>query len=224
MGKIKYDMQELKLVKIIAIVMTVISITDIIIVTFFPEILDMCHEVLMAVISLGAMFFPISTVAMWLYELEIYCYLYRLKKHGYSVVERKKDYGQRLENVPRNASVKLEERNKGSLILSYIAFVGMSVPILFGMYLVKRYNIILGDMVFFLCVLLILCGMWLIFALQMRKQSNNKVYRDDVETDESKKVRMEFVRGIVSIAVYFVAMSYIFLMMKTMLDYVMQSG
>ncbi len=133
-------------------------------------------------------------------------YLKRLKTYGYEVPVDKRKYERLLENLPRNREDSdLEaDASKGAkhskflmCLCTFLSFlmVGLSLHYLHTWYF-------MGDDTMFLFVVLLLTdSLWVFLALLFGKQMNTQKYKNDVEIDANRKVRMNICGGLVLVVV-----------------------
>lgn len=179
--------------------------------------------------ALGFLFFAIAPgglvcAAIWLYYAGGKMYFKRLKRYGYSIPESAKEYGYRLENVPREG--KITEKSvfsKVNVIGSYVSFgLSMAAIILDVAYFIRWKNI--GENAYALTVVFIIPAViWLCYALALLRQSNKEKYRDDVEIDPSRKRRESPETIFVTVIILIFASWFAFTIQETMTKYIFES-
>lgn len=148
-------------------------------------------------------------------------YFNRLKAYGYEVPYNRKDYDDKLENLPRVKEIEGKSLfSKHSIWSMYISIVAFCLFItLDALYFIK-WNFV-GDDV---SVLTVLCGIfflgWLIMALFFKKQSDPIKYRDDVEIDYNRKPRWGLGKAVVNMVVLGVISAIVISMAHSMTDYI----
>lgn len=133
-------------------------------------------------------------------------YFKRLEKYGYQVPEKKKTYEYVLERLPR--STVSEERevvqpicSKTSKSLMYICILVCLAMFGWNFYYLYKWFFMGDDTLFMFGLLLIGDAFWLIPILMFRGEMNTQKFKDDVEIDATRKVRMNMLSGIVVIAI-----------------------
>ncbi len=181
--QIKYDMNSMKILKVTAIVATILFAVAIVLMNI--EIGGTELFMLFALYIGGGL-----AVTCYLSLGAGHLYMNRLKKYGYAIPDNKSNYDGKIENLPRINSTKetsiFSAHSKWSAIACiciFIAFLALDVQYYF------RWKFMKDDCksVFVLCFLFYL--IWIIFAIALKKQSNRYKYRDDVEIDTTRKER-----------------------------------
>ena len=136
--------------------------------------------------------------------VEAYFYFRRLKRYGYEVPYRKKDFGNDLQNLPRNMEISETsiycKYNKMGAIASLIAFgIFLALDIL---YFVEWHFMKDDCNALFVMILILNSIFWLPFGFIMIKQSNPEKYRDDVELDRNRKVRNNAITILVKLIIF----------------------
>ncbi|MGN0495870.1 MAG: hypothetical protein ACI4GW_06560 [Lachnospiraceae bacterium] len=181
--RIKYDKQSMTVLKGTSIVATILFIVGIVL--MFMEING--TEILMLfVLYIGAGL----SVACYGNLLAGWLYMKRLKCYGYQLPEKKRDYDGKIENLP-----KLTDVEETSLFYQYSIWGArfcifiFAVFVLLDVFYLQQWKF-MGEnckAVFVLCFFFYL--VWIVLALVLTKQSNKDKYRDDVETDTTRKER-----------------------------------
>lgn len=134
---------------------------------------------------------PLLTVTFGVYWCAGYLYLRRLKKFGYTIPDKRKDYDCLLEKLPReNGITERTPCNRRSKVFALIC-AGIWIC-MWGVNIWYYYTWhFMEDSAIAMFVLMILADVyWLIQALQFRKQMSNETYKEDVEIEKNKKSRM----------------------------------
>lgn len=136
---------------------------------------------------------------MW---MDCKMYFARLKKYGYIIPERKRDYGNRLENVPRQMPLDetgqpldLGAKDSKKLGLIYLVIFGVILAE-HMVYLVKWIPLDPEGSLFVLIFTLVPNLFWPIAAMLFFRQQNSEKYADDVAFHPYKKRRMSLGKGI----------------------------
>ncbi len=199
-SKIKYDCHDRKLFLICASINTAITIFLCIISTthILNEISD---EAATFIILGGYIFFPFVSLLLWIYVLKSTFYLKRLKVYGYEVPLNKKDFYSSLNQLPKvnTAITHSSGRNKESFILSVFSlciFLGVVLNIVVFYF----QHELMGDLAYYGAYGSIpLLIFWFILSGVYWNQSYMHKYRDDVETDITRRQRKQIEDGIVEI-------------------------
>lgn len=150
-------------------------------------------------LALISFWLPLVALACWVYAFEIKSYLYRLKKHGYEVPEKKSTYGRHMGNLPRTEKESMPENSRESTIMASICFL-CTVGFPFEVVRFRtKYNMMQDMMSFVMIVLAVLSALWCIGGLYYWRQRSTVKFRDDVEIDEKRKPRKHIVEGMVEI-------------------------
>ncbi len=134
-------------------------------------------------------------------------YFKRLAKYGYEIPYKKSEYRGLLKHVPRNPAVKQEGQkslcSKESKLLTVISLILFVICVGMDIHYYITWSF-MGEncSTMFVLTLLFYC-IWLIFALVMYKQSNPLKYRDDVETDTTRKERLSIEQGLLTCLLFF---------------------
>lgn len=181
--RIKYDKQSMRLLKATAIAATILFVVGLVL--MFLEISGTEILVLLSLyIGAGlAAFSYLSLLAGWLY-------MRRLKGYGYEIPERKSDYDGKIENMP-----KINHVDATSIYSEHSKWCARACILFFGVFFILDVCFFLKwkfmkencKALFVLCLFFYL--IWVIFALALKKQSNREKYRDDVESDTTRKER-----------------------------------
>lgn len=128
-------------------------------------------------------------------------YLKRLNRQGYIVPERAADYEGLLENLPKVDVIEYEEEtyNKRSKVFWIICIVMSIVVFAVALWFCYIWSF-LGDSIVMMLIFLGVAELfWLILTWCFRKQMSNEKYKEDIETDNSRKSRMSSAGAIVLI-------------------------
>ena len=140
----------------------------------------------------GALVFamPLLTVTFGVYWCAGYLYLRRLKKYGYTIPDKRKDFDCLLEKLPReNGITERTPYNRRSKVFAMIC-VGIWIC-MWGVNIWYYYTWrFMTDSVAMFVLMILADVYWLIQALQFRKQMSNETYKEDVEIEKNKKSRM----------------------------------
>lgn len=216
--RIKYDKYSMSIVRKAAIVFTLIFIFGIILT--FAEI-ERTELIWLFSLYIGG---GVSVACYVALGCSI-AYFARLKKHGYVIPENRKDYDNRLENLPRESEESIrEKRNSHSRLLSNISLI------IFGIFLVLdiRYYVYWkcqgesAKSMFVMCLLFYM--VWIFFAVFTRVQCNPEKYRDDVEIDDTRKERTNIEQGIFVYIVFFLLSLFANATANSMTNYIFQEG
>ncbi len=154
-------------------------------------------------------------------------YFKRLEKYGYEIPYKRSEYARLLRNVPRNPAAKQEEQkslcSKESKILAGISLILFVVCVGMDIHYYITWSF-MGEncSTLFVLTLLFYC-IWLIFALVMYKQSNPLKYRDDVETDMTRKERLSIEQGLLTCLIFFSLCLFANETVHSMTDYMYRS-
>ncbi len=214
---IQHDITEYRVIRVVAIVSTIVTIA-------IYHCVELCFEfaptAVVALIGCAFYVMPFITLALWIYLLDTATYLKRLKKYGYEVPVKRKEYDNDLAKLPRKEmELPKEPVCKESLVLSWLCIVVSISALLFNIYLFWRYSSE-TDVTFFNIVVAVVMIFWILQARRFKKQSDNQKYRVDVELDSKRKIRTNLATGIAEIVILVFFMSYGFYMITCMIEYV----
>ena len=181
--RIKYDKQSMTMIKATAIAATII---------FFIGIVLMLMEISgTEILVLFALYIGAGvSVACYMALVAGWLYMKRLTGYGYQIPEKKSDYDEKIENLPRLYSVDaISIYGKHSKWCSRACILLFAVFFCLDMIFFQQWKFMKGncDSLFVLC--LFFYSIWIVFALALKKQSNSEKYRDDVEADITRKER-----------------------------------
>lgn len=181
--RIKYDKQSMTVLKGTSIVATILLIVGIVL--MFMEING--TEILM----LFALYIGIGLSVICYGNLVTgWLYMKRLKCYGYQLPEKRRDYDGKIENLP-----KLKNVEEISLFYWHSVWGARLCVFIFAVFIIM-------DVVYFLqwkfmgenCKAIFVLSfffylVWVVLAHILTKQSDKNQYRDDVETDTTRKER-----------------------------------
>ncbi len=152
-------------------------------------------------------------------------YLSRLKKYGYEVPYKKREYKNRLENLPGSRNNPYETKtslcSRDSQWLFYIALVCWCLFIALDVIYYSEWEFMKSDSVStFIFQGLFYSAVWLVLAFTALRQRNPEKYRDDVAPDTTKKVRMSLERGLLACMILCCVCLVINVLANTMTNYV----
>lgn len=221
--KIQYDKRTIKILGMIMLLSALWNLTGW--ATLFFE-LDFFEFELTGIFAIGGI---VMGGVLFLYSLaqlvEGLGYIRRLKAHGYEVPYNKRDYGNSLHKLPCLGDGTIAEgKSKESLALCILFWcVFMFSNIWNAYYAIHWYGYLEENALFLTKVLIFLDLFWMIMAIVFFFQRNNKKYRDDVDKDLKRKVRMSLERGIVTCVIVLIIVSYVKCIVVEMSEYVYRS-
>ncbi len=193
--KISYDRFRVKIFGIISLVSFVLAFITALITNSDVGISDVTFVILPFLSNIFVITFILYVVGK--------IYLIRLKKYGYEVPYKAKEYDNDLNKLPKDDKIynkfanSDETRNKWSIRLSFVYFAGFVAGIIYDFIYYNQWKFLKSDAAFLMTQLIIFDFVWLAAALYFLVQSDNGRYRDAFNLDESKKKRMCFAYGIV---------------------------
>lgn len=190
---IKYDKQDYKISLFVAGTVTIGTV----LLYFLLASDTMPDNTITAFLYLLEMISPMIVLVCWMYVLDIYTYLYRLKKHGYDVPPHKKIYGYRLGNLSRSKECVTSENSRESMTIAGICFVcAVAIPLwILGMWMEYDYHLLQNIKNQGYVILFAVLAVWLAEGIRYWKQRTNTKFRDDVELDDSRKQRKQIADG-----------------------------
>lgn len=213
--RIKYDKQSMKILMrtfFVAILLLVIGIVLLSVEVKGTEIFIM----LTLYLGVGLTVFSIASL------LAGNQYMKRLRKYGYEIPVKKSDYDEKLVNLPKTTTVE-----GTSLFSVHSKWSSRACVLLFFFFLIldvlyyTKWKFMGDETLFVLCFIFYL--IWVIFALALKKQSNGKKYRDDVETDVSRKERWSLEQILFTMFVLFLLSLYANYTAHSMTEYIFKS-
>lgn len=231
--RIKYDKRDKKVGLVLVIITTVITALVIIGYAAAERTGYVTSEVAAAVV-MGIVFWPVTAVTCWIYYLEVCTYLKRLKRHGYEIPNDKRHFSCNLELLPRDGtSIKSVENSRESWLLTTLCLVCFFVVVAIMTYYIGDFwnrwkhvwyiaeeTVVVG---FMFAVMLITAFLWLVGVFVYWNQRRCDKYRDDVETDDSRKVRRQLADGIIIVIFMLAVTLYVISCAVSMADYAMNS-
>lgn len=229
---IRHDLREQKQTLIGAVVCSIIGIAGIYILN--TDIVGCLSSVALGLFGIIAtMIFPTAALVLWIYWFDCFCYLKRLRRHGYKIPENKKNISGGLAGLVMEADTTVDGnpikespgmgiRNRGSMVLSGICLITAIIVFISAVCIYLQYHQYLGagSMNFLLVIhALILLG-WAGYSFYFGRQSNNSKYKDDVELDVHRKNRKNIVEGILIILILLAISAYIIYDLYNMADYI----
>lgn len=197
-AKIKYDKRTLRVIRILAIVLTVF--VGLMLPWFFVPISKLPSNIILDLLmTLGLLsFWPM--LAVWLLLFNGTFYLKRLARAGYEVPADRRKYGNSLDNLPRIREVKAETEghNRQSLVLAALAGTGAAGFLVVAIKYVIQWRFV-EDISFSAVCLFALAGMWCIGAFLYYRQSDNRRFLDFYLPMDSRKIRTSLEEGILTL-------------------------
>lgn len=193
--RIKYDLKSLKYTKIVGIISLVLCLLGFGVASceiLFEEVGFFTESWFLGLIVFCIEGAGLVTVLCWGSFLVGKCYILRLKSYGYELPLRKKDYDFDVRKLPKVSEPKgVSIGSKYSKTFMIISLVMYIILLVLDSYYYAKWHILVKDSAEALFVLLMIFHLfWPIFAFVLNKQSDKDRYRDDVETDFSKKPRI----------------------------------
>ncbi len=154
------------------------------------------NGLLIFLILAGEASIPLFILSVVLY-IDSSVYLKRLEKNHFEIPEKKKDYGNDLSKVERSEVVENRYAKDSKIascvaLLMYVIFVILDI-----LYFVKWSKLGEGDSAVALLIpLLVFHLIFLVLALIFRKQQDPKLYVDDVDIKDHRKVRKSITAAI----------------------------
>lgn len=215
---IKYDVQDLKVYRVISIVALVIGI--------IMAIMLSANSLLSTTVQVTLYFSVLVFAGLAIYSIykliKASEYLHSLKRQGYILPDNKAEYSYAVEMLIKEDEVEMPEveRDKRSLVFSVIALVIFLACIIYNVIFIRIYYYFDSDVAIFMSVLDLF---WLFAAFMFYRQSNNKKYRNDGEIVRAKKNRMTLAASIFFIIFFLGATLFVKNMCYTMLRYIAKS-
>ena len=183
--------------KITRIIMIISGICSIIYLTLFvlPErITDNLDSLIVPVVLVGNAVVPVFLISFFVY-INSAVYLKRLENNTFKVPDKKSDYNNNLENLPRTEIVENRYANDSNIafyisLVVYIIFLVLDI-----IYLITWNKYEKGAVALFIA-LIIGHFIYMVIGLLLRRQRNTDEYVDDVDIRNGKKTRMSLVRFI----------------------------
>lgn len=229
---IRHDLREQKQSLMGAVVCSIIGIAGFFI--FNTDIVDCFSSVALALFGITAtMIFPAAALVLWIYWFDCFCYLKRLRRHGYKIPENKKRVSGGLAGLtmeadttadgnPIKESPGMKIRNKGSMVLSGICLIAVIIVLISAVRMYLQYHLYLGagPMNFLLVIHAFILLGWAGYSFYFGRQSDNSKYKDDVELDVHRKNRKNIVEGILIILFLSAISAFIIYDLYNMADYI----
>lgn len=193
--QIKYDLRDKKILFIVALSVTGVLVLSVIGVTLASyDIVDTLVGDVCVVILLG---WPI-VVVFWADYLNCVFYLRRLRRNGYELPVRKKDYGKRLGGLLKNNThgKRTESVTWDSIVLATISWVVAAGLLVRAIAFWWEYQEVQDIIVFCMVVLGVIIMSWIVVGICYWIQRTNSKYRDDVAFEENRKIRVHFTAGL----------------------------
>lgn len=182
--KIKYDLHTIKILKITTLISFFFFATAILVPNLLKGNVFAIYYFLFGFYIGGGVF-----IFSFLNLISGIFYVKRLRKHGYEVPHNRKDYDNRLEQLPR------QTEDMANTTFWWCGAIGIIYMVIFllgelwntGYYVswcfMKDNAVVIT---FFLAIFDLL---WLVVGIRYWRQRNNELFRDDVEVDPARKER-----------------------------------
>lgn len=229
--RIKYDRRDKKAGLFLVIIVTVITALVFIGYAVVGRGRHVSSELAAAAV-MGIVFWPVTAVTCWIYYLEVCTYLKRLKRHGYEIPKDKRSFSCNLELLPRDgASIKSVENSRESWLLTVLCLVCFfGVVAIMTYYLGNFWNkwkyvwYMAEDVgIILFAIMLVIAFLWLVGVFVYWNQRRCDKYRDDVETDNVRKVRRQLADGIIIVIFLLAVTLYVTRCFVSMADYAMNT-
>jgi len=192
--QIKYDLEDKKKMFKSAVILTCLLILALLLSVFLDS--SSGKWWLIGVEALAIFIGSPLVIALWVYYVDCVFYLKRLHRHGYEIPERKKDYDDKQLSQLKRIEGEQKGITKESVVLAVICWiiaVGLAMRAVVFWW---EYRTI-QDMVMFCMVvfgMLVVC--WIVFGICYWRQRLNSKFRDDVEPDTERKLRVSVSCGL----------------------------
>lgn len=225
-NKIRHDLREQKASLIGAVICTVLGMGAFVILnTALTDKLS--SESFAMLIILGVVLFSAAAFVLWLFYFDCFCYLRRLKKHGYILPKNKKEVVNGLAGLSFDVNVMenkktVSGKNRESTVLGGVCFVIAAAVLTSAVRIYLQYSPFVADgsIIILVVIHLIMILGWLGFGFYFGRQCDNTKYKDDVELDADRKNRKNIVEGIMIIVILFVVTIMIICMLYNMAQYI----
>ena len=191
---ILFDKKTNKITRIIMIISGICSIIYLALLVLPERITDNLESLIVSVVLVGNAMFPVFLISFFVY-INSAIYLKRLENNTFKVPDKKSDYNNNLENLPRTEIVENRYANDSNIafyisLVVYIIFLVLDI-----IYLITWNKYEKGAMALFIA-LIIGHFIYMVIGLLLRRQRNTDEYVDDVDIRNGKKTRMSLVRFI----------------------------
>lgn len=198
--EIKYDQRDKKRWWIVAWILTSLLLVAIIGLCLL-NLINNPNDIIVFIVFEMLFSLPIIILVAWLQYLNCVLYLKRLREYGYELPENKNIYGGRLERLPRYSNVPDMERhdNKESIVLAIVSWI-VTLGVGVGAVIFAITYAYMPDVVQICMFAYGFIGLtWLGAGIYFWHQRLYSKYRDDVEVDAKRKLRVHLVPGVAAI-------------------------
>ena len=195
--KIQYDRRIMRIILIVAVVVSVPTLVGMICGIFFDDIASTFGDVM--VVTSVITFCPMA--GLWLACLDSWLYLRELAKAGYEVPDDRRKYNGVLENLPRRCEPYsiTDGRDRESVISACITAVcALGFVAVVIKYYAKWWHWILGVSIPGIC-LCVIAVFWVAGTVVYYRQSDNRRYRGRFEPADDRKVRTYLFKKIMTV-------------------------
>ncbi len=216
--KIKYDCNYLRIVYTLAVGSVIAVIAGIMLVVM--EVSG-TEEISFWCIFLAGGIFIVSLAGI----ISAKMYFGRLAAYGYEIPDNKRTYSNQLENLPR-ASMIIEQTSLFGKYSRYGMFACLCLYAVFmaiNSILFIKWKFMGEDNITVFIMFSVFLLIWLILVIVLKRQSNKDKYRDDVETDTSRKVRWSTELIIFNIVIMFLLSCFALLTQDSMMNYMFKA-
>ncbi len=190
---IKYDLQTKKKITVLTVIFGILLLAFIFLMT--PANSEIVNKIpmnaftgiMISFMTMATPVFPICLIML----IECKIYLSRLEKNGFTLPQKKQDYGKDLAALPRereveNAYAKDSVIAAIALLVCYLIILGFDIH-----YLVKWSRVgEMGDAKALFVILMVLHLVFPVCAYVCYRQKNTVIYADDVDVTTVKKKRL----------------------------------
>ena len=211
---IKYDSKTVKVIDILSKVAAIIFLVA----WYLAE--NVWAEVGMIVFPAG-----FATIILCAYYWIGKNYLKRLHQYGYIVPENAKDYGDLLENLPKEdvGYVDPEPYNRRSKVLALVCMFMLAVMLMVGVWYYSSWYFMQDNVWVMVTLLALVALVWFLMARNFKKQMNHELYKEDVEIDKNRKNRMSSEGAVFLIAIMILVSGFAILLADSMIRYIYNS-
>lgn len=194
---LRYDLSDVKRTRRIALYSTVVFGVAMVMVLLLNSglIITIYWDSLVLVVALAAL---VITLLLWADHGKCICYLKRLRRNGYEPPEKKSDYKYRICKLNRVEDVpdSMEDCCKDSIILAGLCWAVAGGLVFRVIYFTWKYRDYLDavDLCMFGFGFMLIC--WIVVGCCYWKQRINSKFRDDINPDMNRKLRVNLMSGV----------------------------
>lgn len=231
---IKYDQRQIKILRIMTVLFGILTVLSGILMFGDFDVFEKSADLIGVLDVVYVVMFCSGLISGPVFLCSLYqllsgiSYMRRLQQHGYEVPEDKRQYDYILEKLPiqqltADAVSNAETRNKSSVILGVLSLVSLIILGISNVLYLVEWSFYHEEIIFMICMIFVIDIVLLVYCVLFFRQTNEVRYKNDVEIDSSRKNRMPFVEGVLTILILICLSVFMKYEAHSLTDYIFKS-